>query len=163
MRTIKIEKLTREGFAPFGSYYNITEPEGYSLNGELHCFFPDRLNEAYQTRVGFSAILVRKPDKMRITSVEYHTTTPEIILPLNDDMIIHVAPPSNGIPVPEWTQAFCIPKGTLVKLNTGVWHLSPLPVEKGELQALIILPECTYQNDCTVVELSPEEQFELSH
>ena len=39
MRTIKAEQLTREAFAPFGTFYSMTEPEGYSLNGEIHRFF----------------------------------------------------------------------------------------------------------------------------
>ena len=94
MRTIKAEPLTRETFAPFGTFYSMTEPEGYSLNGEIHRFFPDRIAETYTTRIGFSPILVKKPEEMKVTQVEYHTTTPEMILPLNDDMILHVAPAS---------------------------------------------------------------------
>ena len=49
-----------------------------------------------------------------------------MILPLNDDMILHVAPASAGTPVPELTKAFIVPKGTLVKINTAIWHLAPL-------------------------------------
>ena len=82
-----------------------------------------------------------------------------MILPLNDDMIVHVAPASAGTPVPELTKAFIVPKGTLVKIHTAVWHLAPLPVHEEELQALIILPECTYANDCTVVDFKEEDQF----
>ncbi len=83
-------------------------------------------------------------------------------MPLNDDMIIHVAPASAGTPVPELAKAFIVPKNVMVKINTAVWHLCPLPVHEEELKALIVLPECTYQNDCTVVELKPEEQFEIT-
>ena len=162
MRGIKAEKLTHESYAPIGTFYAMAEPEGYSLKGELHCFYPDRLTEAWPVRVGFSPITVKKPEKMIITSVEYHTTTPEIIMPLNDDMIIHVAPASAGTPVPELAKAFIVPKNVMVKINTAVWHLCPLPVHEEELKALIVLPECTYQNDCTVVELKPEEQFEIT-
>ena len=161
MRSIKAEKLTHESYAPFGTFYAMAEPEGYSLKGELHCFYPDRLTEAWPVRVGFSPITVKKPEKMIITSVEYHTTTPEIIMPLNDDMIIHVAPASAGTPVPELAKAFIVPKNVMVKINTAVWHLCPLPVHEEELKALIVLPECTYQNDCTVVELKAEQQFEI--
>ena len=83
-------------------------------------------------------------------------------MPLNDDMIVHVAPASAGTPVPELAKAFVVPKFTMIKINTAIWHLCPLPVHADELQALIVLPECTYQNDCTVVELKPEEQFEIT-
>ena len=100
MRTIKAEPITCEAYAPYGTFYSMTEPSGYSLNGEIHRFFPDRMTESYVSRAAFSPILVKKPDVMKITQAEYHTTTPEMILPLNDDMIIHVAPASAGTPVP---------------------------------------------------------------
>lgn len=161
MRKIKAIPISRETFAPFGTYYSMLEPDGYALTGELHAFYPDRLSESFTTRAGFSPIVVNKPDRMVICAAEYHTTTPELILPLDDDMIIHVAPASGGTPVAEWTQAFIVPRGTLVKIHTAVWHLAPLPVNKDQLHAMIVLPECTYANDCTVVDLKEEEQFEI--
>jgi len=54
-----------------------------------------------------------------------------------------------------------VPKHTLVKLNAAIWHLAPLPAQAEELAAMIILPECTYANDCTVVDLTPEQKFEI--
>ena len=161
MRQIKVQPLTHESFAPFGQFYDYDKPQGYALCGELHSFFPDRLTLDSNHRLGFSPILVKKPEKMVITQQEYHTTTWEAIMPLNDDMILHVAPASAGTPVPEYVKAFLVPKHTLVKMNAAIWHLAPLPATKDELSALIILPECTYANDCTVVDLKPEEQFEV--
>ena len=161
MRQIKVEALTNEAFAPFGQFYSMEQPQGYALCGELHKFFPDRVNADSNHRVGYSPILVKKPAKMVITQQEYHTTTWEMILPLNDDMILHVAPASAGTPVTEHAKAFLVPKHTLVKMNTAIWHLAPLPANEAELAAMIILPECTYANDCTVVDLPPEQQFEI--
>ena len=159
MKTIQVEPLTKEAFAPFGSYYNMEDPDGYALCGELHRFFPDRVTAYQGHNVAFSPILVKKPEEMLITQAEYHTTTSEMILPLNDDMILHVAPPSAGKPLPEYTKAFLVPKHTLIKMNACVWHLAPLPANAPELAAMIILPECTYMNDCTVVDFKEEEKF----
>ena len=161
MRQVKVEALTHEAFAPFGQFYAMANPQGYALCGELHQFFPDRLTADSSHRVGYSPICVRKPRKMIITQQEYHTTTWEMILPLNDDMILHVAPASAGVPVTHLAKAFLVPKNTLVKLNAAIWHLAPLPVSADALTAMIILPECTYANDCTVVDLKQEEQFEI--
>ena len=161
MNKIKAIPLTREEFSPFGVFYDIIHPDGYALEGEIHKFYPDRISESANTRIGYSPIVVKKEEKMQVKAVEYHTTTPEMILPLNDDMIIHVAPASAGVPVTNLTKAFIVPKGTLVKINTAIWHLAPLPVNEEELHAMIILPECTYANDCTVVDLAEEEQFEI--
>lgn len=161
MHQIKVQPLTVEAFAPFGAFYQIDKPEGYALCGEIHQFFPDRLVADSNHRVGYSPILVKKPEKMIITQQEYHTTTWEMIMPLNDDMILHCAPASAGTPVTHLAKAFLVPKNTLVKMNAAIWHLAPLPANQEQLTAMIILPECTYANDCTVVDLKPEEQFEI--
>ena len=161
MRTVKVEALTNEAFAPFGQFYSMSAPSGYALCGELHRFFPDRVNASAWKNIGFSPILVKKPDRYLITQQEYHTTTWEMILPLNDDMILHCSPASGGAPANENAKAFLVPKNTLVKMNAAIWHLAPLPAKEKELSAMIILPECTYANDCTVVDLTDDEQFEI--
>ncbi len=161
MKTIKVQPLTHESFAPFGSFYNMGKPDGYALCGEIHKFFPDRINADSVSRIGFSPIQVKKPEKMIITQQEYHTTTWEIIMPLDDDMILHCAPASAGTPVTDLAKAFLVPKNTMVKMNAAIWHLAPLPANNDILTALIVLPECTYANDCTVVDLNADEQFEI--
>lgn len=161
MFTIKAEKITNENFATFGRFYPMANPTGYPLQGELHRFFPDRLSLGVNCTLAFSPILVKKPAEMLIKQQEYHNTTPEMILPLNDDMIIHCAPASAGALVNENAKAFIVPKGTLVLINTAIWHLCPLPVNEDELCAMIVLPECIYANDCTVVDLPPEQQFKI--
>ena len=161
MKTVKVQPLTHEAFAPFGQFYNMIEPGGYPLSGEIHKFYPDRITTDCNKRIGFSPIVVNKPEKMIITQQEYHTSTWEMILPLDDDMIIHCAPASGGAVVTDEVKAFIVPKNTLVKLNAAIWHLAPLPVNNDKLTAVIILPECTYAIDCPVVDLKEDEQFEI--
>lgn len=111
--------------------------------------------------MAFSPIAVRKDERI-IKAAEYHTTTWEGIVALDDDMIIHVAPASAGTPVPELAKAFIVPKGHMVKINAAIWHLCPLPVNNEELHAMIILPECTYANDCTVVDFEEKDWFKIT-
>ena len=144
MKEITAVKINPTDFAPFGTYCSMTEPKGYPLQGEIHKFYPDRISG---TCMGSMA--------------EYHTTTWEGIVALDDDMIIHVAPASAGTPVPELTKAFLVPKGCMVKINAAIWHLCPLPVNNDVLHAMIILPECTYANDCTVVEFEEKDWFKI--
>lgn len=161
MKTISITPITHENFAPFGQFYPMETPTGHALCGEIHQFFPDRLTADSNHRLGFSPIVVKKPDRMIITQQEYHTTTWEMILPMDDDMILHVAPASAGAIVTDEARAFLVPRHTLVKINAAIWHLAPLPATREQLTAMIVLPECTYANDCTVVDLPPEHQFEI--
>ena len=93
---------------------------------------------------------------------EYHTTTWEGIVALDDDMLIHVAPASGGTSVPELAKAFLVPKGCMVKINAAIWHLCPLPANNEVLHAMIVLPECTYANDCTVVEFEEKDWFKIT-
>lgn len=161
MRTIKAVPITVEEFAPFGQFYTMDKPNGYALCGEIHSFFPDRITADGNHRIGYSPIVVKKPEKMVITQQEYHTTTWEMILPLDDDMILHCAPASGGAIATEFAKAFIVPKNTLVKMNAAIWHLAPLPANNEQLTAMIILPECTYANDCTVVDIPEDKQFEI--
>lgn len=161
MRKIVAQKLTHEAFAPFGTFYDFMNPSGYGLPGNFDTFYPDRLTETFTSRIGFSGITVKKPEKYIIDKIEYHTSTCEMMIPLNDDMLFHVAPASNGKLLIDQTQAFIVPKGTLIKFDTGIWHLCPWPAHEDELKCMIILPTGIYMNDCKVFELGEEDQFEI--
>ena len=40
MRELKATKINAADFAPFGTFFSMTEPEGYPLQGEIHKFYP---------------------------------------------------------------------------------------------------------------------------
>lgn len=161
MRTISAKPLTREAFAPYGTYNSLLEPTGNALSGEQYEFFPDRLLADLREPIGFSPLVVTRPDRRIIKKVEIHTHSWEILLPLNDDMIIHVSPPNGRIPKLECTEAFVVPKGTLVKLNRAVWHMNPVPVYEQTLYVMAAVAQCTYLNDCILVNLEEEQQIEI--
>ena len=158
MRQIKAKEITAENFKEIVSFTDLLNPEGYSLGD----FYQDRLkmHNSGSMQTAFSPLLVHKPEKMVVTTAEYHNYTQEGILCLDDDVIVHVAPAGKD-PVPELTEAFLVPKGTMVLLNTGVWHLSAIPVNKETAHVLIVLPERTYFNDCVVVEYPEEKWVEI--
>ncbi|WP_069998975.1 ureidoglycolate lyase [Cellulosilyticum sp. I15G10I2] len=158
MRKIQAKPISAENFKSYGSFYSITHPTGHNLGDFYHdhVLFP----VSGDMPIAFSALVSKKPEKMIVTAAEYHNTTAEGVLPLDADVILHVAPPSNK-PVPELTEAFIVPMGTMVKLNTGVWHLAALPIDKEEVHVLIVLPERIYFNDCTIVEYATEDQIEI--
>lgn len=160
MKEIKAVPITRDGFCNFGMFYEMEKPESYPLSGENYRFYPDRLTGIGTGNIGFSPLFVKNNERI-IKTIEYHTYAWEGIIPLNDSMIIHVAPPSAGIPVINYTQAFIVPKGCMVKINAAVWHLAPLPLSVEELHAIIVLPECTYVNDCHTVNLKSDDWFQI--
>ena len=88
MRTVHIQPLTHEAFAPFGQFYPMEQPQGYALCGELHRFFPDRISADSQHRVGFSPIASAiAPINVR-SSVSIIPPSKKIYLPA-DNAILH--------------------------------------------------------------------------
>ncbi len=158
MRKIKAQPISKENFAAYGEYTSIIKPSGNSLGN----FYADQVMMPVSGNmpVAFSPLICHKEDPIVITTAEYHNTTAECLICLDDDVVLHVAPPSKE-PVPQLTEAFIVPRGTLVKLNTGVWHLSALPINQETAHVLIILPERTYVNDCIVIEYPEDEHFEI--
>ena len=113
MRELKATKINAADFAPFGTFFSMTEPEGYPLHGEIHKFYPDRISGTCMGSIGFSPIAVHKDERI-VKAAEYHTTTWEGIVALDDDMIIHVAPASAGAPVPDVYKRQPLPRQTVI-------------------------------------------------
>ena len=158
MKCIKAKPITAENFQLYGQFTDLLNPSGYSLGD----FYQDRVKMSVSGdyAVAFSPLVVHKQDPMIVTQAEYHNTTQEGILCLDDDVVIHVAPAGKE-PVPELTEAFVVPKGTLVRLHTGTWHLSAMPINKDVAHVLIVLPERIYFNDCIVVDYPEEDWVEI--
>lgn len=161
MRKIQVEALTPQAFAPFGTYADVMNPTGPSLSGQFHTFYRDssRYFSNFQLPVGFSTLTV-KNHGLAVDAVEYHTCCCEALMPVNDDAILHVTP-AGGAPDTSLTKAFLVPKGTIVSLYPGVYHLTPLPKSEPVLHALVVLPERAYANDFALVELAEADRFEM--
>jgi len=163
MRTVKIEELSLEVFWPFGAYAHHLNPATEKLGARPVEFFRDmaQLDLGRATIASFSTCRVEKR-KWVIDVTEYHTSSGEAILPLDNDVLIHVGPatPANS-PALDKIRVFRVPRGTLVVLRPGVWHHAPFAVSDSPANVLIVLPERTYANDCVVVPLSEEERIRI--
>jgi len=93
---------------------------------------------------------------------EYHNYCNETVLPIDGDVIIFVAPAVPGSDFPtDQVEAFKVPQGTLVTVRPGVWHHAPFSIDGNLVNCIVILPERTYENDCVVVELTPDKQVKI--
>ncbi|MFC1734695.1 ureidoglycolate lyase [Candidatus Hydrogenedentota bacterium] len=164
MRTIRVRELDVEEFMPYGRYAALIGPKGEKLGSPPIEFFRDMLQQDLGGSgvPSFSTCRVEKRD-MVIDVAEYHTLTSEGILPLDNDVLIHVAPATaleDGVPLGK-VAVYLVPKGTMVVLRPGVWHHAPFTIGDGPANVLIVLPERTYANDCEVVELAEDEQIRI--
>lgn len=158
MRTIKAQKLDPVKFAPYGEYFDLLHPTGQHLGGFYHdhLLFP----VSGVMPMAYSSLVVDKPELIIIDRDEYHDDTGELSLCLDDDVVIHVTTASSD-PHPEDMEAFIIPRGTIVAIKPGVFHMCSYPVSLKQAHILIGLPERTYKRDCTVVEYGKNEQVEI--
>ena len=164
MRTVKIEKLSAEAFRRFGSFANLLDPVPEDVGKRPVGFYPDLVQQGLgkDTVPSFSTCRVEKRP-WTVDFAEYHSVTGEGILPLDNDILIHVGPASNpraGVPLDQ-IRIFRVPRGTMVTLRPGVWHGAPFTANDKPANVLIVLPERTYANDMSFVPLSADEQIQF--
>lgn len=155
MVTIQIEQLSFESFGEFGSFTDMMDPTGYHLSGPCHKFFRDKIlySNNNATPVAFSALQVKKPENLIITSMEYHSYAAEVLMPLDGDVLLCLVPANGGSLSGEEAKAFLVPQGTMVALYTGVWHALPISQKEPHTNMMVVLPERTYHNDLHLADL----------
>lgn len=162
MREAHVEQLTLDSFSPFGQFANLVDPDTEVIGTPPVEFYRDmvQLDLGGATRASFS--VCRVEDREAVVDVtEYHTACGEGILPLDADVLIHVAVATPNGEVPhDRVRIFRVPRGTVAVLKPGVWHHAPILADDSAKAAnvLIVLPERTYANDCIVEELDPPQQ-----
>jgi ureidoglycolate lyase len=163
MYQVKVKELTLESFQKFGSFANMLNPNAVKLGTAPVEFFRDMilLNLGRATAVSFSTCRVSKRPLI-VKDLELHTFCQEGILPLDDEVLIGLAPATANGDLP-WNriEAFHVPQGTLVTLRPGVWHCGPFAAQADSVNVLIALPERAYANDCHVVAISSDKQCEI--
>ena len=165
MRTIKVEELTQEAFAPFGAFAQMVNPVADKIGKEPVEFYRDmvQLHVSPESMLSYSTTRC-VPRPFIIDTLEFHSHCWEANLPLDNDIILQVAPATaKGEPVPlDKMRAFLIPQGTLFTIKAGVWHWGPFAMHDKVANVLVNLPERTYFNDCTVVELPEEDRIQIT-
>ena len=156
MRTVKVEELSCENFKSFGFYANMINPDTEKFGSPPREFYRDIIQQNIGNTYTVSYSITKVyPRDLIINMSEYHSKTAEGLLPLDNDILIHVAPatrPNNDFPSDK-IRIFYIHKGTLVVIHPGVWHHAPFVINDNPANVLIILPERTYANDCVVTQI----------
>ena len=127
MKSIKVQKLTRENFHKFGSFANFIDPLSEPATGPkdaVLAFFRDMLQVDLGGAVPSFSTCRIMPRPMVITDAEYLNFTSEAAMPLDQDAIFWCAPANASQEFPaDDVEAFLVPKGTMIMLRPGVWHL----------------------------------------
>ena len=106
--------------------------------------------------VGLCVTEAREPV---VRKLERHLQTPELLVALDGDMLVPVAPPSeNG---PRDLGGVQLPRNHAFVFGRGVWHGWPLPTTGGTVRYLVIFRRGTLGKDLDVRELPEPVRLEL--
>ncbi len=163
MRKEAIKELSTENFREYGTFAQMINPKAARIGAEPIEFFRDMvlldLGSAHTASFSTCRVLTRPPI---VDVTEYHTSCGEGTLPLDGDVLIHVAPatPTGEVPL-DRIEIFRVPTGTMVALRPGVWHHAAFAHQCECVNVLIVLPERTYANDCEVFEITEADRVEI--
>ena len=162
MKTVKVQELSLEKFNRYGVFANMLDPDTDKLGASPIEFYRDMLQlDVGQAQPSFSVCRVEKRNLV-IDLSEYHNTTCEGLLPLDEAVYIHVAPANGGDKVPvEQIEVFKVPQGTFVALRRGVWHHAPFTAGNKAANVLVVLPERAYAVDCIVREIAAGDRIKI--
>ncbi len=168
MRELRYRGLDPAAFAPYGSYAPLLEPDAGGrpaprIGAPPIEFFRDVLQSGIggDTTVSFGVCRVTRRPPV-IDASEYHDGCCEALMPLDGDVLVHVAPAVPGGRFPaEQAEVFRVPRGTMVVLRPGVWHHGPFTLGAERVSCLVALPERLYARDCHGVEVPAEDRIRV--
>ena len=161
MRTRKVKRLNLQDFQKYGMYHSMLCMDTERLGPPPVEFYRDilKVDLGGQTPSFSVTQITKRP--LIAEKFEYHSYTGEAFLPLDGDVVVHVAPAGKRETIPyEKIELFWIPKETMVVIHPGVWHAAPFVIGEGTVHILNVLPERTYANDCQAVVFPDEEKIE---
>lgn len=135
MQTIKVQKLTKEAFAPFGEVLT-TEGREAGGNPASHLWYPQAVVIDDPTSINLMRVLQHE---FVLKDFEGHDHTTENLIAMDGDLIVGVA--AAGELKAENVTAFYIPCGLGISLKPSVWHAVPFAVGKD------VMSVCIFKNN----------------
>lgn len=140
MKTIKVQKLTKEAFAPFGEVLTV---EGREAGGNpaSHYWYPQVVVIDDPTSINLMRVVSHD---FVLKDFEAHDHTTENLIAMDGDLIVGMAPA--GDLKAENVTAFYIPCGLGISLKPSVWHAVPFAVGKDVMSVCIFKNNTSYDD-----------------
>lgn len=140
MKNIKVQKLTKEAFAPYGEVLTVA---GLTAGGnpDSHFWYPQVAVIDAPTSINLMRVV---PREFTIKDFEAHDHTAENLIAMDGDLIVAVA--EKGDLKSETVAAFYVPAGLGVSIAPSVWHYVPFPMGK-DVMCSVIFKNGTSSND----------------
>ena len=142
---IKAQNLSPETFAPFGKMIDRPDknPDG---SGPGWNWWGGTALMAGDDRPFEIGYLDLSPADLRFDWAERHMRSPELLVPVDSDILVYVGPPDfpdepARLPSQERFQVFRVRPGQAALLDPGVWHGAPLAVDQKARVVVLLLKD----------------------
>lgn len=156
MEKIKVQMLTEEAFAPFGT---VIQTEGRTYGGEagMYNWYEKQAQVDGAETVSINLLTAIQREYV-FDKFEAHAKTTETVLPLTGGLIVTCV--AEGEVTPERVQAFYVPVGKGISWAPGAWHYAPFPVG-GDAACAVIFRDGTGGDDAVFATLPEPMGMEL--
>jgi len=161
--TVKVKMITPSSFAKFGKVADskIKPPLVDAENLKFWTTIATYTVEG-DTEIALCQV---KNSTNSVGMLERHIKTPEILVPIEGDFILPVAPAGNlqdtdEIPEASGVEAFLVHSDQAVVMEKGVWHTAPIPTGK-EISFFVIFRKETTKQDAVFKKLKNDETVKV--
>ncbi len=161
-KRVNVQEARTDAISPYGE---VAEIEGRTpaFDSDVFSFWNDlSVGDISAGEVSFGMVWT-KPGSLSAPMLERHMKTTETIVPLDEDIVLVLAEPSDGeTPDLNTLNAFRIRKGTAITLKKGTWHYVPLIPAQKEGRTLIVFRRGTPDDDLQVHEVLEKDNVKIN-
>ena len=145
---IAVQRLTAEGFAPFGTAALRPSMEA-TASGNTFTYWSDVAHFQIdgETEIGFCTVYAQDPAV--VDWMERHDRTPELLVPIDAPFVLPVMTDDGAV------EAFKVDLGRAVAIGQGVWHSACKPVGSAEATYFVIFRRGTPGDDVIKTDIEP--------
>lgn len=143
MTSITPLRITADRFHAYGKVLQAPESEPTAADATFS-FWSDLINYRIDGETEIGLCTVYRQDVPRVTWMERHARTPELLIPIDAPFILPVVPedaPDHAV------EAFQVDLGEAVLIGPGVWHSACHPVGQDVATYFVLFRRGTPQED----------------
>lgn len=148
---VLLKRITKENFAEFGEY--LDERSTMPTSAEANF---DWWNEIgiidLKGRISVGVVKPVFHQDFSETVFEQHSNTPEVLVPLDEDVVLLLGRKdafATGNMSGDAFSAFLVPRGAVVSIRPGIWHHAPMVLNRSS-RVIVLFSENTSLADNTL-------------
>jgi ureidoglycolate hydrolase len=142
---MKIQTLEKKTFAEFGEILSMDDVPSVDTANEFD--FHDTAQGIKLASRCCTGVLSCRHRPRKVVKMERHHESSEVIVALDGDIVMMMAPSDDELENNTRIRAFMIKQGQAIVMKPNTWHWIPFPVDKHDVHALVLFKDETGAND----------------